>query len=71
MTKFVALRRMLTTNRTASTQSVEDQRLAAAQTETNGSKRALLQAIGLTQVNPVDRAPQLRHTFKRLDFLKA
>ncbi len=71
MTKFVALRRMLTTNPTASTQSVEDQRLAAAQTESNGSKRALLQAIGLTQVDPVDRAPQLRHTFKRLDFLKA
>ena len=31
----------------------------------------MLRSLGLTQVNPVERAPQLRHTFTRLDFLKA
>ena len=71
MTKFVALQRSPQDNQPKRSMPVEDQRLAAGQSETNGEKRALLQSIGLTQVDPAVRAPQLHHTFKRLDYLKA
>jgi subtilisin family serine protease len=71
MTKFVALRRVPHEEQSQRSLSVEDQRIAAAQSEANGEKRDLLQSIGLTQVDPVERTPQFRHTFKRLNYLKA
>lgn len=71
MTKFVALQRSPQDSQPKRSMSVEDQRLAAGQSEGSGEKRALLQSIGLTQVDPVARAPQLHHTFKRLPYLKA
>lgn len=71
MTKFVALRRVPLADQAQRLLSVESQRIAAVQEEANGGKREKLQAIGLTPVNPVEQAPQLRHTFKRLDYLKA
>lgn len=71
MTKFVALRRVAPGERLSRPTSLADQRLQAAQDAGNGEKRELLQSIGLTSVDPVTRAPQLRHTFKRLSYLNA
>lgn len=71
MTKFVALRRVPLADHPAPLLAVAEQRVVAAQETEQGGKREMLQAIGLTPVQPVEQAPQLRHTFKRLDYLKA
>lgn len=71
MSKFVALRCVPPCEQPKEVQPVAEQRLAAMQGEANSEKQALLQSIGLTPVDPVLRAPQLRHTFTQLAYLKA
>ena len=37
----------------------------------NGAKSELLQSIGLTPIDPLDRTPHYHHIFHRLDYLRA
>lgn len=71
MSKFVALRRLPAREAPKPPSSVEDQRVAVALGEVNSEKWELLQSIGLTPVDPVERSIQVRHAFKQLAYLKA
>lgn len=51
--------------------AVDEKRWAAIHDTAGAEKAEKLLSLGLTQVNPLERSPHVRHSFHKLDFLKA
>ncbi len=72
MTTFVAIRKSGTVADEKSIQrSVEERRSSAINSTFGEEKTDQLLSLGLTQVNPWMHLPHARHSFHKLDFLKA
>ena len=80
MTTFIAVRKsekVATTGLLATPadliieRSVEERRSSAINDTAGEEKAELLLSLGLTQVNPLEHSPHVRHSFHKLDFLKA
>ena len=80
MTTFVAVRKQRSAPSVAEapnqldpiiTRSVEERRSAAINDSLDFEKAEQLLSLGLTQVDPLERSPSVRHSFHKLDFLKA
>ncbi|MEZ4615746.1 MAG: hypothetical protein R2867_09610 [Caldilineaceae bacterium] len=70
MTTFVAVRkRTQPSGDDAALRSVEERRSAAINDTLGEEKADLLLSLGLTQVNPLEHSPHVRHSFHKLDFL--
>lgn len=70
MTTFVAVRKGDSPGPVTQQRSIEDRRAAALNDTLNEEKADLLLSLGLSQVDPTDRARHVRHSFHKLDFLK-
>ncbi len=72
MTTFVAIRKSDTAvDGTAIQRSVEERRSSAINRTLGEEKADLLLSLGLAQVDPLAHSPHMRHSFHKLDFLRA